>query len=74
MNVQQVCERYNVPVDAGVARLQAAGFEASATSMIRELATSRGKTPIDIAKIIAGDGGALPSPSEHRPGAAPSRQ
>ena len=29
MNVQQVCERYSVPVEAGVARLQAAGFEAS---------------------------------------------
>jgi len=68
MNVQQVCDRYNVPVDAGVARLQAAGIEASGTTMIRELATSRGKTPIDIAKIIAGDDGTVPSPADHKPG------
>ena len=74
MSVQQVCERYSVPVDAGVARLQAAGFEASGTTMIRELATSRGKTPIDVAKIIAGDDGTVPSPAEHKPGAGLGRQ
>jgi hypothetical protein len=74
MNVQQVCDRYNVPVDAGVARLQAAGIEASGTTMIRELATSRGKTPIDIAKIIAGDDGTVPSPAEHKPGAGLGRR
>ena len=68
MNVQQVCERFNVPLDAGVARLQAAGIEASATTMIRELATARGKTPIDIAKIVVGEDGTVPSPAEHRPG------
>jgi len=65
MNVQQVCERFSVPVDAGVARLQAAGFEASGTTMVRELATARGKTPIDVAKIIAGDDGTVPSPGTH---------
>jgi hypothetical protein len=64
-----VCERFSVPVDAGVARLQAAGIEAAPTSAIRELATARGKTPIDIAKIIVGEDGTVPSPSEHRPGA-----
>jgi hypothetical protein len=69
MNVQQVCERFSVPVDAGLARLQAAGIEAAAGTMIRELATARGKTPIDIATIIVGEAGAVPSPSEHRPGA-----
>jgi hypothetical protein len=69
MNVRQVCERFSVPVDAGVARLQAAGIEADAGTMIRELATSRGKTPIDVAKIIVGEDGTVPSPSEHRPGA-----
>ena len=74
MNVQQVCDRYNVPVDAGVARLQAAGIEASGTTMIRELATSRGKTPIDIAKIIAGDDGTVPSPADHKPGSGLGRQ
>jgi hypothetical protein len=70
MNVQQVCDRFNVPLDAGVARLQAAGIAATASTAIRELATARGKTPIDIATIIVGEGGTVPSPSEHRPGAA----
>jgi hypothetical protein len=69
MNVQQVCERFNVPLDAGVARLQAAGIEATASTAIRELATARGKTPIDIAKIIVGEDGTVPSPSQRRPGA-----
>jgi hypothetical protein len=68
MNVQQVCERFSMPVDAGVARLQAAGIEATASTAIRELATSRGKTPLDIARIIVGGDGTVPSPSEHRPG------
>jgi hypothetical protein len=36
--------------------------------MIRELATSNGKTPIEIAKIVAGDAGILASPAGHRPG------
>jgi hypothetical protein len=69
LTVQQVCERFSVPLDAGVARLQAAGIEAAAGTMIRELATSRGKTPIDIAKIIVGEDAGVPSPGEHRPGA-----
>ena len=74
MNVQQVCERFSVPVDAGVARLQAAGIEATAGTAIRELATSRGKTPIDIAKIIVGEDGTVPSPAGHKPGAGLGRQ
>lgn len=69
MNVQQVCDRFVVPVDEGVARLQAAGIEATPTTAIRELATSRGKTPIDIAKVIVGEDTAIPSPSGHRTGA-----
>ena len=69
MNVQQVCERFSVPLDAGVARLQAAGIEATASTAIRELATARGKTPIDIAKLIVGEDGTVPSPGDHKPGA-----
>ena len=69
MDVQQVCERFNVPVGDGVARLRAAGIEAAASTAIRELATARGKTPIDIAKIIVGDDGSVPSPGDHKPGA-----
>jgi hypothetical protein len=74
MNVQQVCERFSVPVDAGVARLQAAGIDASASTAVRELATARGKTPIDIAKIIVSEDGAVPSPGEHKPGAGRGRE
>jgi len=72
MNVQQACERFSVLVDAGVARLQAAGIEATSGTMIRELATARGKTPIDIAKIIVGEDGTVPSPGSHAPGAGRS--
>jgi len=67
MTVQQVCEKYSVPVGTGVERLRAAGIEAEAGTMIRELATAQGKTPIDIAKIIAGDDGTVPSPGTHTP-------
>jgi hypothetical protein len=69
MNVQQVCERFSVPVGEGVARLQAAGIEATAATMVRDLATSRGKTPIDIAKIIVGENGTVPSPGDDGPAA-----
>jgi hypothetical protein len=68
MNVQQVCERFGVPAESGLARLKDAGIEAAASTAIRELATARGKTPIDIAKIIVGEDGTVPSPAEHRPG------
>jgi len=67
MTVQQVCEKYSVPVGTGVERLRAAGTEAEAGTMIRELATAQGKAPIDIAKIIAGDDGTAPSPGTHTP-------
>ncbi len=62
MSVQQVCERYSIPVETGVARLRAAGFDVRATAMIRDLASARGKTPIVIAKIVVGDDGTIPSP------------
>ncbi|HSP89439.1 MAG TPA: DUF4405 domain-containing protein [Vicinamibacterales bacterium] len=68
MSVQQVCERYSIPVETGVARLQAAGFDVQAAAMIRDLASARGKTPIDIAKIVVGDDGTIPSPEAAGPG------
>jgi len=68
MNVQQVCERYSVPVGTGVERLRATGIEAESGTMLRELATAQGKTPIAIAKIIAGDEGTVPSPGTHATG------
>ena len=69
MNVQQACERFGVPVGTGVERLRAAGIDAESGTMLRELATAQGKTPIDIAKIIAGEDGTVPSPGTHTPGA-----
>ena len=54
INVQQACERYGVPLDIGLQRLAAAGINATATMMIKDLATAQGKTPIDIANVIAG--------------------
>lgn len=54
INVQQACERYGVPVDVGLQRLTAAGVSASATTMLKDLANAQGKTPIDIANLIAG--------------------
>ena len=67
MNVQQACERYGVPVEDGLQRLVAAGINASATTMIKDLATAQGKTPSDIANVIAGpDAAVLPS-GEHVP-------
>ena len=69
MNVQQACERFSVPVGTGVERLRAAGIEAASGTMIRELATAHGKTPIDVAKIIVGGDGTVPSPGAHTPGA-----
>jgi hypothetical protein len=69
MTVQQVCERVKVPVETGVDRLKAAGLEADAATPIRDLATAQGKTPMDIAKVVAGDEASVPTPGSHAPGA-----
>jgi hypothetical protein len=74
MNVQQACERFNVPVGDGVARLKAAGIEAAPGTAIRDLAAARGKSPIDIARIIAGENGGVPSPGTRTPAGAKGRQ
>ncbi|MEW5982931.1 MAG: DUF4405 domain-containing protein [Acidobacteriota bacterium] len=66
--VGQVCEQFNVPEEAGVARLRAAGFEASATTPIKDLAVAGGKTPFDLATIIVGPDATLASPATHAPG------
>lgn len=54
-SVADVCSQFGVSLQDGLDRLRAAGIEADGTSPIRDLATSRGKTPIDIAKLIAGE-------------------
>ena len=72
MNVQQVCERAGVPVATGLERLRAQGLEATATSGLRDLGTTLGKSPIDVAKIIAGPDAEFPSTTDHQPGAGKS--
>ncbi len=67
MNVQQLCERYSVSAETGVARLKAAGIEAEASTPVRDIATGQGKTPIEIAKLIAGDDAAVPTPGTRTP-------
>ncbi len=67
MTVQQVCERYGVSAETGVARLQAAGIEAESSTPVRDIATTQGKTPIEIAKAIAGDAAAVSTPGTHTP-------
>lgn len=65
MTVQQVCDRYGVTAAEGVARLQAAGFDATASTPVRDLATAAKKTPMDIATIIAGSASAVPNAGSH---------
>jgi hypothetical protein len=45
------------------------GLEADAATPIRDLATAQGKTPMDIAKVVAGDEASVPTPESHAPGA-----
>ena len=53
--VQQICEQLGIGVDQGLERLRAAGFAgATATSNLRELAQSQGRTPIEVATVIRG--------------------
>ncbi len=67
MTVQQVCERVGVATDDGLARLRASGLDATASTPIRDLATTAGRTPTDIAAIIAGSPAAVPVPGTHTP-------
>ncbi|MCX6550525.1 MAG: hypothetical protein NTY02_05885 [Acidobacteria bacterium] len=69
MNVQQVCERAGIPVDTGIERLRAAGLQATGSSSLRELGTAQGRSPIDIARIIAGPDAEFPATGDQRPDA-----
>jgi hypothetical protein len=70
MTVEQLCERAAVPVATGLERLRAQGIEATATSGLRDLGSKLGKSPIDIAKIIAGPDAEFPSTADHKPGSS----
>jgi hypothetical protein len=69
MTVEQVCERAGVPLATGLERLRAAGVEATPSSGLREVGSPLGKSPIDIAKIVAGPDADLGGSDGHTPGA-----
>jgi hypothetical protein len=70
MTVAQLCERAGITVETGVERLRAQGVEATAASGLRDLGTKLGKSPIDVAKIVASPDAEFPSTAEHKPGGA----
>lgn len=66
--VKEICGQFLIPVDTGVGRLSAAGFEATADTALKDLALTAGRTPLDIAKVIVGPDAVINSPVEHKPG------
>jgi hypothetical protein len=65
--VAQVSAEYKVPVDVAVSRLGEAGLTAEGGTPLKELATAAKKTPIEIARIIAGPDAAGALPVAHQP-------
>lgn len=54
--VGEMCTELGVPLETGLGRLRAAGIDASATSNLRDLARTAGKTPVDVVGIVRGPG------------------
>jgi hypothetical protein len=52
--IRQLCDELGIPVETGLQRLRAGGVEAAADGNIRELALKRGKSPVEIAKLLEG--------------------
>ncbi|HOQ60201.1 MAG TPA: DUF4405 domain-containing protein [Vicinamibacterales bacterium] len=71
MTVQEVGERSGVRFDDALARLRAVGLDATASTPVRDLAARAGRTPMDIAAIIAGSQAAVPGPGAHPPEGTP---
>jgi len=69
--VTDICTQYGVPVDSGIERLKAAGFTASASTALKELALGSGRTPSDIAQIIVGPDATIATPESHKPAVTP---
>jgi hypothetical protein len=58
--VQQIAEQVNVPLATAIDRLRQAGIDdAAADSNVRELATTHGRRPFEVAQIIQGTAGTL---------------
>jgi hypothetical protein len=66
--VEQVCAQYSVPVETGLERLKTAGYTAEAGTALKDLALGAGKTPIDVAKVIAGPDATIAASAAHQPG------
>ena len=74
--VQDICTQYSVSSATGIERLKAAGFTATASTPLKDLALGSGRTPSDIAQIIVGTDATIATPEIHRPAATvppPSR-
>jgi hypothetical protein len=68
MTVEQLCERSGITVGTGLERLRAQGIEATATSSLRDLGSAIQKSPIDVARVIAGPDAEFPTSTDHKPG------
>ena len=67
--VQDICTQYSVSSVTGIERLKAAGFSATASTPLKDLALGSGRTPSDIAQIIVGTDAKIATPEIHRPAA-----
>jgi hypothetical protein len=56
-------------VEAGISRLKSAGYTATATTPLKELALGSGKTPAEIAQVIVGSDATINTPETHKPAA-----
>jgi len=52
--VGEVCRQIEVPLDEGLARLRQQGLEASADTLVRDLAERSGRTPHELVQVLAG--------------------
>ena len=74
--VQDICTQYSVSATTAIERLKAAGFTATTSTPLKDLALGSGRTPSDIAQIIVGTDAIIATPEIHRPAATappPSR-
>jgi len=52
--VGDVCGQLEIPLDEGLARLRASGFEASASTPMKDLADRHDRRPHDLVQILVG--------------------
>lgn len=65
--VTDICAQYNVPVNTAIERLKAAGFTATASTSLKDLALGAGRTPSDMAQLIVGADATIATPENHKP-------